>query len=51
MNNPILSVSNSEESILKVKRPKGGEIAGTLYKGSTTNAYSRRACGSIPASS
>lgn len=37
--------------MLKVKRPKGGEVLGTLYKGCTTNAFSRHNCGSIPSPS
>lgn len=37
--------------MLKVKRPKGGEVLGTLYKGATTNAFSRHSCGSIPSPS
>ncbi len=48
----VLGLSQQpENTTLKVKRPRGGEALGTLYKGSTTNAFSRHSCGSIPAPS
>lgn len=47
----FLGLGRQEPTMLKVKRPKGGEVLGTLYKGATTNAFSRHSCGSIPSPS